>query len=73
MDRESAHELLAKKTEEKTSALPEKQAAAEKKTRSSGYQRQGIGEALVKSAVRTMGSTLGRQIIRGILGSLSKK
>ncbi len=72
VDRESAHELLAKKAE-KMMAADEKQPSKEKKTKSSGYQRQGMGEALMKSAVRTMGSTLGRQIIRGILGSLSKK
>lgn len=72
VDRESAHELLAKKAE-KMMAADEKQPSKEKKTKNSGYQRQGMGEALVKSAVRTMGSTLGRQIIRGILGSLAKK
>jgi DNA helicase HerA-like ATPase len=33
-------------------------------------RRQGIGEALVKSAVRTIGSEVGRQIIRGVLGSM---
>jgi len=32
--------------------------------------RQGIGETLVKSAVRSIGSALGREIIRGVLGSL---
>jgi len=35
-----------------------------------GRQRQGVAEALVKSAVRTIGSEVGRQIIRGVLGSL---
>jgi hypothetical protein len=33
-------------------------------------RRQGVAEALVKSTVRTIGSQLGRQIIRGVLGSL---
>jgi len=32
--------------------------------------RQGIGEAFVKSAARSIGSSLGRQILRGILGSI---
>ena len=32
-----------------------------------------IVEAMLKSAVRTMGSTAGREIIRGVLGSLLKK
>jgi len=35
-----------------------------------GRQRQGVAEALVKSAVRTIGSEVGRQIIRGVLGSI---
>jgi DNA helicase HerA-like ATPase len=30
----------------------------------------GIGEALFKSAARAIGSQLGRQIIRGVLGSI---
>jgi len=35
-----------------------------------GRQRQGVAEALMKSAARTIGSEVGRQIIRGVLGSL---
>jgi hypothetical protein len=31
---------------------------------------QGIGEAMVKSAVRTIGSQVGREIVRGVLGSI---
>jgi DNA helicase HerA-like ATPase len=33
-------------------------------------RRQGVGEALVKSVVRTVGAEVGRQIVRGVLGSL---
>ena len=33
-------------------------------------RRQGVGEALVKSAVRTIGSQIGREIIRGVMGSI---
>jgi hypothetical protein len=36
-----------------------------------GRQRQSVGEALLKSAVRTIGSEVGRQLIRGVLGSLT--
>ena len=32
--------------------------------------REGVGEAFAKSAARAIGSTVGRQIIRGVLGSL---
>ncbi|HZY18468.1 MAG TPA: DUF853 domain-containing protein [Ramlibacter sp.] len=35
-----------------------------------GGRREGMVETLAKSAVRTMGSTVGREIIRGVLGSL---
>jgi len=38
--------------------------------RSGGRQPQSIGDALVKSAARAVGSGLGRQLIRGVLGSL---
>jgi DNA helicase HerA-like ATPase len=34
--------------------------------------RQSVGEAAVKSVVRSMGSSLGRAIIRGILGSIRR-
>jgi len=40
--------------------------------KSTGRQRQGVGEALAKSVVRSMGSSLGRQIVRGVLGALFK-
>ncbi len=33
-------------------------------------RRQGVGEAMVKSVVRTVGAELGRQLVRGIMGSL---
>jgi hypothetical protein len=42
-----------------------------------GGQRQGVAEAMVKSAMRSMGSTMGRQvsnaIVRGVLGSILKR
>ena len=36
----------------------------------SGRQTQSVGEMLVKSAVRTIGSQVGREIVRGVLGSI---
>ena len=33
-------------------------------------RRQGIGETLIKSAARAIGSQVGREIIRGVLGSI---
>jgi len=39
-------------------------------TTGKGRQRQGVAETLMKSAVRTIGNEVGRQIIRGVLGSI---
>jgi uncharacterized protein len=36
----------------------------------SGRRREGMVEALTKSAARAIGSQIGRQIVRGVLGSL---
>ena len=35
-----------------------------------GLGREGVGEALAKSAARAIGSQVGREIIRGVLGSI---
>ncbi len=35
-----------------------------------GGQRDGLAQTLAKSAVRTMGSTLGRELLRGVMGTL---
>lgn len=35
-----------------------------------GGKREGLAEMMAKSAVRTVGSAVGREIIRGVLGSL---
>jgi len=37
------------------------------------HRKDTVVEAMVKSAVRTMGSTVGRELIRGVLGSLLKR
>lgn len=70
VDRDSAYEMLKEKAMKQAAAAKE-QAAAEKpaaaKRRST---RQTPVEAMVKSAARSVGSQIGRQLIRGILGSL---
>jgi uncharacterized protein len=63
VDRESAYEKLTARTEEKPVAAAEKPAPAARQT-------QSILDAATKSAVRAIGSELGRQIIRGVLGSI---
>jgi DNA helicase HerA-like ATPase len=85
VDRESAYEMLARREQEleqkrqreaaEIERLEREEAerrAAEKasKKSSGGRQRQSVGEALAKLVARSIGSTLGRQIIRGILGSI---
>ncbi|MDA1077257.1 MAG: DUF853 family protein [Proteobacteria bacterium] len=83
IDRESAFEKLKARAEnaadeaerakqEQTrpspKAEPERTAAKPKKTSS----RQGVGEAFIKSVMRTVGNGIGRSLVRGILGSLFK-
>ncbi len=73
-DRESAHEILQKRAESKV-PVPEKEKekqAPKTKTRSQGRSRQSTGEAFIKSLTRSVGSQIGRQIVRGILGSIFK-
>lgn len=69
VDRESAYELLKARAEKESAAA---KVEAAKKPKKSGRQRQTAVEAMVKSAARSIGSQVGRQIIRGILGSLLK-
>jgi DNA helicase HerA-like ATPase len=80
IDRESAFELLQTRFAEsaakaKEAADAKEQARADAQARRSAPRpsnRQGIGEAFTKSLVRSMASSAGRQLIRGILGSLLK-
>lgn len=85
VDRDSAHEMLARRAEEEA-RLEAKEAAEDKafqerdreergrsKPVSRASNRQTPMEAFIKSAVRTVGSQVGRQIVRGILGSMMKK
>jgi hypothetical protein len=81
VDRESAYEIIKGRTAAKQAeAVPAKN---QETGSSSGLgdmlgglfgggtsRRQGVGEAMIKSAVRTIGSEVGRQIIRGVLGSI---
>ena len=72
IDRESAYEML----KERTAEIQKQQLAAEKIEKTTkpkatkGRSRQSIGEAFVKSAARSIGSQIGRKIIRGVLGSI---
>jgi DNA helicase HerA-like ATPase len=43
------------------------------KSGATSRNRQGMGEAFAKSAARSIGSAVGREIIRGVLGSIFKR
>jgi DNA helicase HerA-like ATPase len=81
VDRESAYEKLKGKAVASGAATPAGGAAGTTSggwmeslggVLGSGGSRRGdtVLQAAVKSAARTMGSTVGRQLIRGVLGSL---
>jgi len=59
----------AQKEAEKQRKAAEKEAQRALRKRSSGYQRQTISEALLKSLARSVGNQGGR-LLRGVLGSL---
>jgi hypothetical protein len=80
VDRESAYEVLKKRADQE---LARRDAATKPveppsppsapgggRTRS---RRQSSMEAMVSSAMRTIGSQIGRQIVRGLLGSFLKR
>lgn len=75
LDRHSAFEELKKRQEEKLKKIAEeeKKEAEEEAARpvkKKGSNRQSLGEAVTKSILRSAGSSIGRALIRGILGSL---
>ena len=87
VDRESAYEKLKARTEQlaQEQAAQTQAAQAPKETSVAsdilfgktgprgGRQSQGLIEVMAKSAVRTVGSQVGRELIRGVLGSLLGK
>ncbi|UCC55984.1 MAG: DUF853 domain-containing protein [Gammaproteobacteria bacterium] len=81
MDRRSAYEMLkeraekaaiAEEAEEIKQAETRSRKRAEPQPRRRTSNRQGVVEAMVKSAMRSIGSSLGRRIARGVLGSILK-
>ncbi len=64
IDRESAYEILKARAEQ--AAIQEQQQTERKPARG----RQTVMESFLKSAARAIGSQVGRQLIRGVLGSL---
>ncbi len=81
VDRESAYEKLKARAEQAAASTPPAETAGEKPASGGwldsigdmlggGGRRQGVAEAAIKSAARAVGSQLGREIIRGVLGSI---
>jgi len=76
VDRQSAHEILsrraARQAEEQKAVEVEQAQQKElaKAHKRSGSGRQTVLESFFKSAARAVGSSIGRQIIRGVLGSI---
>jgi uncharacterized protein len=69
VDRESAYEKLKAKAEQMKMA-PQEEAAQKRRTVEPKSQTEQLLGAAVKSAAHAIGSQLGRQIIRGVLGSI---
>ncbi|MEM1435131.1 MAG: helicase HerA-like domain-containing protein [Pseudomonadota bacterium] len=78
LDRESAYELLqqraelAARREQAERAAEERESRGRSKSKRRGRSRQSAGEAMLKSAARSVGRSLGSRLIRGLLGSLLK-
>jgi len=76
VDRRSAHEVLSERTQARLKQQEEadlaKRAAKAQGKKPKTSSRQSVGEAFMKSVARSLGSAAGRQLFRGILGSLLK-
>jgi DNA helicase HerA-like ATPase len=74
VDRESAYELLKQKasraTQQDIEDIEAKIAGQKPSAAGRSRSRETPTEALLKSAARSIGSQLGRQLVRGVLGSL---
>lgn len=63
-------ERMAKEQQKQQERWQKEQARAQQQAERTSSRRETATEALAKSAARAIGSNLGRQIVRGILGSL---
>lgn len=74
VDRESAFEILKIRKEKELEELKDEEARElEEKAKKKKSTRQGPVEAFFKSMLRAIGSQLGRQIIRGVMGSIKRR
>jgi hypothetical protein len=82
INRESAYEILSRRTLEKAATEPaskQPQVEKDKPSQRDGAlsdflwgtkRRQGMVETMAKQAARTVGSEIGRKILRGVLGGI---
>jgi hypothetical protein len=73
VDRESAHEILlarAPQARQQAEALAQQKVVEKGAARPAPRGREDVFEAATKSAARAIGSSLGRQVIRGVLGAM---
>lgn len=89
LDRESAYEILQKRAADMQAAadkVKQQEVAAKEEQKSGGgwmdtvlgtgsgsRRRETVAEAAMKSVARSVSSSLGRAIVRGILGSLTRR
>jgi DNA helicase HerA-like ATPase len=81
IDRESAYEVLQRRAEQQAAQASEAHSeharrvgsGAGTQAPSGGSRRQGAIEAMITSAARSLGTQIGRQLLRGVLGSLSRR
>jgi uncharacterized protein len=71
-DTQKAQEEARLDKERRYKAPPTPRNKTKARTTPSRSSRQGIIEAMAKSVVRAVGSSLGRQLARGLLGSFLK-
>src|SRR5262249_47260144 len=78
VNRESAYEILSRRTASTVAPTTQEEQPAAKQQTSGALgdllwgtkRRQGMVEPMAKQAARSVGSQLGRQIMRGVLGGI---
>lgn len=70
IDRESAYEILTQRAKQMTISKISNKTATKASVKKDPSPVEDLAGNLAKSAVRAIGSQLGRQIVRGLLGSL---
>jgi uncharacterized protein len=72
-DRESAYELLKQRTEATAATMSTNEAPADRKAEEAkpAGRSSSMWDGFFKSAARSLGTQVGRELIRGVLGSMT--